>query len=192
MNCLSELSGRTVETVIKKSQRFRLNFLRIIADLEDGSDKEFLKNLHNGATIDCETSLGNCPEVFPGKTKQSVYDDRRSFLGNYKTVLGKEEALQKVIDKDLEEGLLSGSFSLEQLYSKYPKVLLNSLGAEIKDLAKPDVRMLVGATQCGANQHINLPKQPIRPSLSDCLRALDILENPAASKSTERLRTVGY
>ena len=99
----------------KETSACQVKFLSIIEDLEDDPDKEFLKNLHNVETIGYETSLRNCPEVFPGKTKQRVYDDRRSFLGNYKTVLGKEEALQKVIDKDLEEGLVSGPFSLERL-----------------------------------------------------------------------------
>ena len=80
-------------------------------------------------TIGYNECLGTSPEVFPDKTTQRVYDDRRNFLGNYKTVLGKEEALQRVIGKDLEEGLVSGPFSLEQLLAKYPKVLLNSLGA---------------------------------------------------------------
>ena len=72
-------------------------------------------------------------------------------------MLGKEEALQKVIDKDLEEGLVPGPFSWEQLSTKYPKVLLNSLGAEIKDLAKPDVRALADATQGGARRAFVLP-----------------------------------
>ena len=58
---------------------------------------------------------GIAPRSPPVELKQRVYDDPREFLGNYKTVLGKEEALQKVIEKDLEEGLASGPFSLEQL-----------------------------------------------------------------------------
>ena len=61
-------------------------------------------------------------------------------------------------------------------------MLLNSFGAEIKYLAKPDVRMLVDATQGGANQHIRLTMQPARPSLSDSLRITDRLEKPAAEK----------
>ena len=59
---------------------------------------------------------------------------------------------------------------------------MNSLGAEIKDLTKPDVRMLVGATQGGVSQHIRLTMQPTRPSLVDCLRILDLLKNPAGEK----------
>ena len=90
--------------------------------------------------------------------------------------------MQKVISEDLEEGLLSGHLPLEQLHAKYHKVLLNSLGAEIKDIAKPDVRMLVGAAQGGVGQHIRLTMQPTRPSLVDCLRVLDILKTPAAAK----------
>ena len=181
-----------MDPVSKKPQRFRLNFLSAISELENDPEKEFLQSPHKGATIGYEKCLGACPEVFHGKTKQRVYDDQRSFLCNYKTVVCKEEALQKVIDKDLEEGLVSGPFSLEQLYSKYPKVLLNSLGGEIEDLTKPDVRMLADATQGGSNQHILLTMQPARPSLADCLRALDLLGNPAAAKATERRRTVAF
>ena len=55
--------------------------------------------------------------------------------------------MRKVIDKDLEEGLVSGPFTLEQLRDKYHKVLLNPLGAEIKYLTKSDVRTLVEAAQ---------------------------------------------
>ena len=72
-----------------------------------------------------------------------------SFLGNYKTVLGKAAALQKAIDKDLAEGLVSGPFPESEVLAKYHRVLLNSLGAEIEDLAKPDVGTLVDATQGG-------------------------------------------
>ena len=39
----------------------------------------------------------------------------RSFLGNYKTGIGKEDALQKAIYKDLEEGMLSGPFTESEL-----------------------------------------------------------------------------
>ena len=42
--------------------------------------------------------------------------------------------------------------------------------------------MLVGATQGGANQQIRLTMQPTRPSLADCLRVLDLLENPTGAK----------
>ena len=55
-------------------------------------------------------------------------------------------------------------------------------GGKIKDLAKPDVRTLVDATQGGANQHILLTMQPARPSLSDAIRIADCLGKPAAAK----------
>ena len=46
--CLSELPGKTVGTVIRKPPCFRLNFLSAIADLENGTDKDFLKNFQTG------------------------------------------------------------------------------------------------------------------------------------------------
>ena len=46
---------------------------------------------------------GIAPRSPPVELKQRVYDDPREFLGNYKTVLGKEESLQKAAEKDLEE-----------------------------------------------------------------------------------------
>ena len=110
MNCLSELSGKTVDPVIKKPQRFRLNLISAISELGNDPDKEFLQNLHKGETIGYEKCLGTFPGVSHGKTKQRIYDDPREFLGNCKTVLGKEEALQKVIGKDLGGGLVSGPF----------------------------------------------------------------------------------
>ena len=66
--------------------------------------------------------------------------------------------------------------------ANYRQVLLNSSGAEIQDLATPDVRTLVDATQGGANQHIRLTMQPTRPSHTAALRILDVLDNPAAAK----------
>ena len=122
--------------------------------------------------------MGNCAEVFTGKTKQRVCDEQREFLGNYKTVVGKEEALQKAIWQDSEEGPVSGPFSESELRAKYHRVLLNSSGGlGIKDLTRPDVRTLAGATQGVDKQHIRPKMQPARPSLSDAVRITDRLKN---------------
>ena len=114
--------------------------------------------------------------------KHRVYDEQREFLGNYKTVLGKEEALQKVIGEELGEGLVSVPFAESELRAKYPRVLLNSLGAEMEDLTKPDVGTLVDETQGGVDRHIRLTMQPARPSLADALRIEDRPRKPAAAK----------
>ena len=82
MECLSNLPGKTVETVIKKPQCSRLRLISSLAEVENDPDKKLLKNLENGATIGYETDLGNCPEVAPDKTKQRVYEEQRRFLGN--------------------------------------------------------------------------------------------------------------
>ena len=120
MTCLSKLPGKTLTRNVQKPKCFRMDFITAIAEIENDPGKVFLQNLHNRATIGYEKSLRSRPEVFPVIAKQRVYDDPMGFLGNYKTVLGKEEALQKVIAKDLEEGLVLGPFSLEQLSTKYP------------------------------------------------------------------------
>ena len=70
--------------------------------------KSSSKNLENGEAVGGKSDLGNFHEVFHGETKQRVYDEQRELVGNYKTVLCKEEPLQKVIEKDSEEGLVSG------------------------------------------------------------------------------------
>ena len=85
------------------------------------------------------------------------------------------EALQKVIYKDSEEGFVSVPFALEELYGKYRKVLLNSIGAGIKDLTKPDVGTLVDATQGGVSQKILLTTHPERPSLAGAIMVADCL-----------------
>ena len=72
-----------------------------------------------------------------------------SVLGNYKTALGKEGDFGKVIDKDSAGGLVSGPFAESELRANYHQVLLNSLGAEMGDLAKPDVGTLVYAPHWG-------------------------------------------
>ena len=91
--------------------------------------------------------MGNFAEVIHGEIKQRAYDEQRELLCNYKTVLSKEEALQKVTVKDLEEGMVSMTFSKSEPMRKYPQVLLNSLGAEIQDLTLPDVRAMVDSAQ---------------------------------------------
>ena len=69
-----------------------------------------------------------------------------------------------------------------ELRAKHHKALLNSLGAEIEDLAKPGVGTLADAPQVRANQKIRLVMQPARPSLPGALRGLGILNNPAAAE----------
>ena len=93
------------------------------------------------------------------------------------------------------EGLVSGSFPESESTAHYPKVLLNSPGGGwlggggIKDLAKPDGRTLVDATQGGVNRHILLTTQPTRPSLADAVGIMDRLNDPAAENGADSLPT---
>ena len=112
-------------TVIKKPQRFLLQLLYRLEELENDAGRKFLQNLDNGDTIGYKSDLGNLPEVFHGE-QNSVSTTNREFLVNYNTVLGEEEALHKVIDRDLEEGQVSCHLPESELRSKYPQVLLNS------------------------------------------------------------------
>ena len=104
------MSGKAVCKSTRSPQCFRLEFVKWLADLETDSEKDFLGIPMNGATTGYDTDLGNCQDVVHGETKQRVYDNARDFLGNYKTVIGKEDALQKAIGEDLKEGLVSGNF----------------------------------------------------------------------------------
>ena len=45
------------------------------------------------------------------KTKQRVYGEQRLFLGNYETVLVKEESLRIAIGEYLDGGLVSAPFA---------------------------------------------------------------------------------
>ena len=65
--------------------------LKCLDELENDPCETFPGNLENGATAGYMSDLGNSPEVFHGEIKQRVYDEQRKFLGNYKTVLDKEE-----------------------------------------------------------------------------------------------------
>ena len=67
MECLSELSGATFGTAVKKPQCSRFNFISAIEELENDADEDFIKNLENGETIGYETYLGNCPEDLADK-----------------------------------------------------------------------------------------------------------------------------
>ena len=100
VGCLSSLSGKKEKAAIIKPQCFRLELLGCLAELENDPGKKLLRTLENGATIGYKSDMGNCPEGSSGETKQRVYDGQPLFLGNYKTVSGKEEALRGVIDKD--------------------------------------------------------------------------------------------
>ena len=123
-----------------------------LAELEKDPEK-FLRNLENGDTVWYKSDLVNYPEVGPVEVKQRECDEQREFLGNYKTSLCKEEALQKVIGGDLEDGLVSGPFSESELRGKYPRVVLNSSGEGLKDLTWPDVGTLVDSTHGGRPSH---------------------------------------
>ena len=79
-----------------------------------------------------------------------------------------------------------GSSSESEIIENYTHVLLNSTGAEIEDLTLSDVRTVVDATQGRANQHIHIAMQPTRPSLSDAMRILNRLNDPAKDKSDGR------
>ena len=82
----------------------------------------------------------------------------------------------------MDEGLVSGPVAESELIDKYDKVLLNSLWAEIKDLANWASELWPVQPNGGANQKICLTMQPTRPSLSAPLRVLDILNNQAEAK----------
>ena len=86
------------------------------------------------------------------------------------------------MDNDLEEGLVSGPFSESELRRKYPQVLLNSLGAGIKDLTRPYVRTLVEAAHGGVNRHIQLAMKPTRPCLAAAFRILNCINDPSAAQ----------
>ena len=78
---------------------FQIKFLSAIFRARKRHRRSFLTESPQGETIDYNECLGASSEVFPGKTKQRVYEDQRNPIGNYKTVLGKEDALRKVIEK---------------------------------------------------------------------------------------------
>ena len=75
-----------------------------------------------------------------------------------------------------------GAFSRIGIWAKYPQSLLNSLWAEIKDLAKADVRTLADATQGRSQPTHTSSTQPTRPSPADSLRITGRLGKPAAAK----------
>ena len=75
-----------------------------------------------GETVGYNTDLGTSADVSP-ITKRRVYDEARDFLCNYKTVIGKEDALQRANCDDIKEGLLSGPFAESGIMAKYPKAL---------------------------------------------------------------------
>ena len=68
------------------------------------------------------------------------------------------------------------------MWAQYRRVLVNSSGADVEDLAKPDVGTMVAATQVGADQHIRPTMHPERPSLADALGVMDRLNDQAAEK----------
>ena len=81
----------------KKAQRFRLSSHKCLEGLEKGPDSDLLGNLEIGATTGHMSDLRISPEGIHRRTKRRVYDEQRRFVGNYKTVVGKEEALRKLL-----------------------------------------------------------------------------------------------
>ena len=82
-----------------KTEMFPSKILACLAELENAPGKKCHRNLENGVTVWYRSDLGNFPEVCHGGIKQRVYDAQRELIFNYKTALGKEEALHKVVEK---------------------------------------------------------------------------------------------
>ena len=110
MERLSELPVGGSKSGRKKPQSSILELHKCLADLGNDRYSKFLGNLENGATIGYMSDLGNCPEVSPCGAKQRVCAEKRQFLRNGKTAIGKEGALQTVINEDMEEGGRIGAF----------------------------------------------------------------------------------
>ena len=72
------------------------------------------------ATTAYNEDIGNPPQVFPGETKQRVYDDARDFLINYKAGVGGEKSPGKAINGDPQEVLVSGHFGRIGYESELP------------------------------------------------------------------------
>ena len=89
--------------------------------------------------------------------------------------------MRQATEEDSEEGMISVPFSESEIRGAYPQVLLNSLGAEIKDPTRPDVRTLVDAAQVGRPTHSS-GNAARKAQFPDASRVLNPLNNPAASK----------
>ena len=72
----------------------------------------------------------------------------------YETVIGKENAPQQVIDEDMAGGWYMALSPDRSLGMSTHQVHLNSIGAEIKELEKPDVGALVDDTKGGVGRNI--------------------------------------
>ena len=126
VECLSKLPGKTAGAALKEPQCFRLEMPSCLSELENDTGKKFPRNLENGDTVCYKPDLGNFHEAPTWGGKTARLRRTEIVLGNYKTVLGKEEASRKVISKGLEDGLLSGHFPESYMRAKYPRVVLNS------------------------------------------------------------------
>ena len=124
--CLSEFPGKTAGAVIKNRNVFFCKYYVVYRNWKTAMAKKFLRNLENMDTVCYMSGLGDFPGVFADKTKQRVYDEKREFLGSYKTVLRKKDTLRKVIGGALEEGLVSGPFPGSELSAERHQVILNS------------------------------------------------------------------
>ena len=100
--------GGEVGAVENKPRRVRLEFYKMSSRTGGEEDSNFRWKIENGSTGGYMSDLRNFPDVAPGETQKRVYGEQRQFPGNYKTAVGKEEALQMVICVDLEYGLVPG------------------------------------------------------------------------------------
>ena len=79
VECLSGLSGKAANAVVKKPQCFRLQILACPAELEDGAGKKFLRNLENRDTIGYKSDVGNFPEAPKAKQKSEHAKNNESY-----------------------------------------------------------------------------------------------------------------
>ena len=111
-------------------------------------------------------------------------------IGHYVTVLGAAEDMQQVIAGGLEEGRVSGSSPGKRTLRNAPQVHLNSIGAEMEDLGKSDVRALVDSAHGSVRRNIVLTTHPTRPGLSGAIGILDIPDHPPCGNSARKRRIV--
>ena len=85
---------------------------------------------------------------------------KKQFFVNYKTVLGREEALREPVGKNFGEGVVSGRISMGRAQVEIRQIPTKFFSAGIGDIDRAGFSALFYAAQGWPDQHIRPTMQP--------------------------------
>ena len=186
-------SGWRFQPNIKEGQPFRLDLLAELAELCSDNDSKFVRNVQQGLGLGVSPPLSDCLH-FPIK-EESVHAgiDFAAWASSYKSAEEMIDQVQKLLQEDLDLGVLEGGFSWSELCTRLrlpqstpppdpslktqqliPGVAVTRVGcidecsySPSGELLDEKFRLVFDGTAAGVNDQVLLPVIAETPGLLD-------------------------